>query len=185
MKRNSKTPLYQGMLGGGIVISFFLIILLSLNLFNYRVQINKVNINTVNSSDSTVVINEEDILDSHKAYRKQLFENLKKDRSILTPQEYTNNVVNYYNSILLILSLMLAAFSFLGFVYIKSQAIDIIDERINSDEFREDVVELLVGRAGDTYTESLNAISAEVKDLSNRMAMYAENNEDIDGEIEE
>lgn len=183
MKRNSKTPLYHGMIGGGIVVSIFLIILLSASFFNYRIDINRININTIHNSDSTVVTGEDSLYHLQQSYKKQLIANLKKDKSILTPQEYTNNVVNYYNSVLLILSLMLAAFSFLGFVYIKSQAQDIIDEKLYSKEFQEEVVELLVGRAENSFRESLNSILSEVGELKNRIAGY-EDNRDEEGEIE-
>ena len=111
---NKKTPLYSGMLGGGIVIALFITVLLSANLFNYRIRIDKVNINAIQLSDTLKIKNNTDsIYQSRVEFKQTLVEDLKNDKSILTPQEYTNNIVNYYNSILLILSVMLAAFSVL------------------------------------------------------------------------
>ena len=112
--------------------------------------------------------------DIQSKFKEDLLVELKEEKIILTPQEYTNNVVNYYNSILLILSLMLAAFSFLGFVYIKSLAQDLIDEKLNSDEFKENVAMLLVGKSENRYREIISDVTSDMNDLRNRIAACEE-----------
>jgi len=184
---NKKTPLYSGMLGGGIVIALFITVLLSANLFNYRIRIDKVNINAIQLSDTLKIKNNTDsIYQSRVEFKQTLVEDLKNDKSILTPQEYTNNIVNYYNSILLILSVMLAAFSVLSFVYIKSQTNDWIQEKLDSDEFKEEVSEILVGKAENRFRETLSDLQDKIRTMENEIAELNERCEsnNLDEEIE-
>ena len=183
---NRNTPLYCGMLGGGIVIAVFLVILLSVNLFNYRIHIDKINVNAIQLSDSLGIENNQDsVYLSRLELKQKLIEDLKDDRSILTPQEYTNNIVNYYNSILLILSVMLAAFSILSYLYVKSQANDWLQERLGSNEFREEVSEVLVGKAEARFRESVSSLENDISLMNDKIADLSERWENNNnGEIE-
>ena len=166
-----KTHLYFGMLGGGIVISIFLIILFSTNLFNYRIRIEKINVNAVQITDTLDLRTKMDsIMELRFELKRRLIEDLKNDKSILTPQEYTNNIVNYYNTILLILSVMLAAFSVLSFVYIKSQTNDWVQEKLESKEFKEEVSEVLVGKAEDRFRETISDLQTKLSAMDDKIA---------------
>ncbi len=169
------------------MISIFFSILLSANLFNYRIKIDKVNINAIQLSDTIKIKNSTDsIYNARIELKQKLVDDLKDDKSILTPQEYTNNIVNYYNSILLILSVMLAAFSVLSFVYIKSQTNDWVQEKLESDEFKENVSEILVGKAENRFRETLSDLQAKINTMENEIAELNERCEsnNLDEEIE-
>ena len=184
---NNKTPFYFGMLGGGIIIAIFLIILISFNLFNYRINIEKININGIQLSDTLNIISKVDaICDVRLELKQKLVEDLKNDKSILTPQEYTNNIVNYYNIVLLILSVMLAAFSVLSFVYIKSQTNDWVQEKLESKQFKEEVSEMLVGMAESRFRDTLVGWTEQLKTMDNKIADLNEKleNSNNNGEIE-
>lgn len=162
------------MLGGGIVISIFIIILFSTSLFNYRLQVKRVYINT--SENSAFDISEDSVFTIKESFEKKFLNDIKENRTILTPQEYTNNIVEYYNTVLLILSVMLAAFSFVSFVYLKSLSKDLINEKLQSDEFKEDVVNLLVGKAEDRVNGNLSEHAEQLKRMENEIAKLKENN---------
>jgi hypothetical protein len=168
----SKTPLFHGMLGGGVVIAIFIILLFSLSLFNYRIQINKITVNTI---DSIHYANIDSIYNSNLIFKHQLYDELKNEKCILTPQEYTNNVINYYNTAFLILTVMLGAFSFLSFVYLKSHSSDLIQEKLQSEKFKEEVSEVLVGKAEDRFTETISSLSKKVNELENLVVKISEN----------
>lgn len=169
----NKTSFYSGILGGGIIITIFLILILSINLFNYRIQITKVNVNTASLVDSMNPHDAKQLAELESHYKQQLLNELNDEKLILSPQEYTNNVVNYYNNFLMVLSVMLAGLSFLGFVYVKSLSKDMINERLESDEFHEEVKSRLVGEAEQRFQYVLNEQKEEIKDLNNNLANLA------------
>lgn len=170
----SKTSFYSGILGGGIIIAIFLVALFSLNLFNYRIQIIKININTAQISDKIDKPDIDSVSQQQLSLKKQLIVELKRDKSILTPQEYTNNIVNYYNTILLILSVMLAAFSALSFVYIKSHSRDLIQDKLQSNEFQEEVGSKLLGKAESRFRENITELEDRIFQLENIEAKVSE-----------
>lgn len=178
---NSKTPLYFGMLGGGIVIALFIIAIFSINFFNYRIQISKIHINATNI-DATLN-NKIDSLNSNSIIlKKQLIKELNDEKVILTPQEYTSNVIDYYNTAFLILTIMLGAFSFLSFVYLKSHSSDLIQEKLQSEKFKDEVGEVLVGKAEGRFRESLSELSLKLTGLENEVSFMKES---LSGSAEE
>lgn len=130
----TKTYYLQGMLGGFIVIAIFMLILVSSSFFNYRIRIDKFMISNTTSNNQHGE-SYSSIYDLKNKVEEDLRAKLKNDSYILTPAEYTNNIVSYYNTFLLILSVMLAAFSFLSFIYIKlrNENAASITERINKN----------------------------------------------------
>lgn len=171
-----KTSFYSGMFGGGIVIALFLIFLFSLNLFNYSFHIEKININNAQLAENVATPDINPIFQRQLLLKEQLLIELKKDRSILTPQEYTNNIVNYYNNLLLILSVMLAAFSALSFVYIKSLSRDLIQDKLQSNEFQEQVGNKLLGQAENNFRDYVADLQKKIKQLEDKAAEQKELN---------
>lgn len=163
------SPFYLGMLGGFTIIGFFIILLLSVNFFNYRIIIEDININTADKHD-IAKHNVDTTITGYNDYKKMLLKQLTEERSILTPNEYTNNIVNYYNNMLLILSVMLATFSFLSFIYIKSIANDSINDKLNSNDFIENVSILIAGNLEGRLREEISGLSDDIQDLENRIA---------------
>lgn len=182
----SITPFYSGILGGFTIVAIFLIIIISMNFSSYRIQITKVNVNTALLSGSINSYSTDSIIKMESIYKKQLINELKRDKLILTPQEYTNNIISYYNSFLMVLSVMLAALSFLGFVYLKSQSNDLINARLYSDEFREEVKTQLIGEAENRYRELLMDLESDIKILYDKVAYLYESSEvnESDSEID-
>jgi hypothetical protein len=178
---NSKSPFYFGMLGGALIVAIFLIVLFSLNLFNYRIHIDKIYVNALQGTD-TIQETVGSAFNAQIEFKKQMVAELQKDKIVLTPQEYTNNVVNYYNNLLMFLSIMLAAFSILSFVYLRAQSNDLIQDKLQSEEFKEEVSEALVGMAESRFRDRLSEIQDELKSIRNEMAAIDE--PDTDNELE-
>ena len=177
----NNTKFQYGMFGGALVVAVFIIILFSASFFNYRISINRIFINSINLEKSTV----DTLKFENDDFRNQiLFDALNKDKLILTPQEYTNNVVNYYNSLLLILSVMLGAFSILTFVYLKSQSKDLIQDGLQSEQFKNQISEILVGKAENRFREVFVELEDKLTDLENKISVMDQASIDQGGDIE-
>jgi hypothetical protein len=164
----------QGVFGAFFVIAIFLIISISyLHIFDYRVSIEKVHVNSANLvSDSICAV-----------FKKELVKELNENKLILTPQEYTNNVVNYYNSILLILSVMIAAFSIISFIYIRNQSRDLIQESLNSKEFQNKISEKLIGNVDSHFRDEMSMIRDKLEMLENKIS-YMDSKRDESKQID-
>ncbi|MFA9389321.1 MAG: hypothetical protein ACERKD_05915 [Prolixibacteraceae bacterium] len=182
----SITPFYSGILGGFSIVAIFIVIVLSVNFSSHRIQISKVNVNTSLLSDSITSCNSDSIIQIQSRYKKQLLNELNQAKLILSPQEYTNNIVNYYNNFLMVLSVMLAGLSFLGFVYLKSQSNDLISARLNSEEFKDEVKTQLIGEAEGRYRELLSDLENKIINLEEEIILLKETSElnDSDSEID-
>jgi hypothetical protein len=80
---------------------------------------------------------------------------LKEQGILLTPQEYTNNVVNYYNTIITFLIALLALFSLVTFFHLKF---------ITSDEVKKNATELL-RKSPDVQKIILDNIKGKIDEL--------------------
>ena len=164
----SNTAMFSGILGGGIVVAIFMIAMFAISLFNYRISFDKIQINNTGTLD-TMWTSNDSIITKEESVKKALMQQLSKEKIILTPQEYTTNIVNYYNTLLAILSVMLAAFSAVSFVYLKSQSKDLIQETLQSDEFQENVSEKLLGRVESNFREDISNLREKIKELENKL----------------
>ncbi len=173
----SMTPFYSGILGGFSIVAIFIVIVLSFNFSGHRIQISEINVNTALLSESITSCNSDSIIQIQNLYKKQLLNELTQAKLILTPQEYTNNIVNYYNNFLMVLSVMLAGLSFLGFVYLKSQSNDLISSRLKSDEFKDEVKSQLIGEAEGRYRELLSELENKIQYLEEEIILLKETSE--------
>lgn len=178
MEIKSKTLIYGGMLGGGIVIAVFIIIMLTMNLFNHRISLNKINIINAPIADTIHSIEKGNLIANQNLMKQEFIKQLNNDKVILTPQEYTNNVVSYYNNLILVLSVMLAAFSFLSFAYLKSWSRDLIQETLESEGFQEGVSQKLLGQAESNFREDIAQIQDEIENLKNKLIECCEKEEE-------
>lgn len=168
---SSKNQYWAGMFGGSTIIAIFLIIAFSIfKWFNYDFTINEVSINASNLNLGTDSVRSIDMNAIYLEAQSHLVAELKKGKLVLTPQEYTNNVVNYYNSILLILSVLIAAFSALSFIYLKNQSREVINDVLKSEEFNDSVSEMVIGRAESRIISQLSPLSSEIELLKNKIA---------------
>lgn len=170
-----KTSFLSGIYGGGIVVAIFLIALFCLNIFNYNISVEKVKVHNLNISDTTKVYSSEEIIDACSGLKQSLVEKLHQEKLILSPQEYTNNVVNYYNNLLLILSVIIAAFSILSFIYFKNQTREQVQDTLEDEQFLEKIAEKLSGKVEGRFQNDLDEIKSDLHHLNNRQAEKAEN----------
>lgn len=186
--RNSKTNtnFLAGALGGCLLIFIFIVIAFcALHLFDYKICIDKVCVNSANLNDSTQNICPDSCYAEYQTHKQILFDDLKKEKLILTPQEYTSNLANYYNSILLILSVMIAAFSVISFIYLRNQSKDIINEILESDNFQDKVEDKVKGKVEGTFREELATQTLTINTLVERISALEAQIEDMNIDSEQ
>ena len=129
-----------GVFGGIAIIAVFLIVIFSCNLFNYNIRI----INPVKKEVS-----------ENFSEKAKLMIELEKDGILLTPQEYTNNVVTYYNTALTILAAMIVLFSVISYFHLKflseKQIIDTLKKSLDTKEFKTTIKESIFGKAEEIF----------------------------------
>jgi amino acid transporter len=141
----------SGVFGGAVLITIIaLICIFSLKLHAYNVSI--LNPNQLDS----LTIN---------AKRIELINELHREGAVLTPQEYTNNIVSYYNTAITLLVFLFILFSFVSYFHLKfvsnEQIIKILGEKMkDSKEMEKIIMEAISGKADDKYAtiESVEAL---------------------------
>ena len=96
---------------------------------------------------------------------------------LLTPQEYTNNISNYYNTIITILVALFILFSFVTYTHLKYVAEEQIQERLKkllttSEEVKNIIRRTISGFADEQYIkrEDLdNYINEQIQNMSRRI----------------
>jgi hypothetical protein len=174
---------FVGGLFGGVVLW---IVLLVLFLFYYKhnLVIHPVHIANIEAVDRSTSI--EAVNAKIKAINK-----LKEQGVLLTPHEYTNNVVNYYNMIITCLVTLLAIFSLVTFFHLKFLTEDEVKKQVTdllrkSPEVRNLILEDMKGRIDETLldvTARMETLEDEVKSLkvSHRWDGLEFDNEDKEG----
>lgn len=135
-------PFFSGVLGGAVLLTIVAVFcFFSMNLHVYKVAV-------VNDkpSDSLAVFND----------RNDIIKELHDNGVILTPQEYTNNVVNYYNTAITLLVFLFVIFSFVSYYHLKALSKDemrkLLEDKIkDSKEIEEMFLEAFTGLADERY----------------------------------
>lgn len=122
---NNKNSFILGMFGGICLVALIIIILLGCNFHHnifrpIRIINPEIHVDSIKQIEIQEKIKEIDLLE--------------KKGLVLTPQEYTNNIVSYYNTIITLLVTLLALFSVISFFHLKF---------IAQDEVKKNVTELL------------------------------------------
>ncbi|MDR3596875.1 hypothetical protein [Clostridium sp.] len=146
----------SGIMGGFIVVGILFVIIFFTYPFNYHYSIVKNNIYLINPSKK----------DSLIKYTEQakIIKELENDHIILTPQEYTSNILTYYNTFLTILIAMLLIFSFISYLHLRflseKEISDVFRKKLDSGEFED----ILFGKAEERFvsSESLNEVMAGI-----------------------
>ena len=169
-----RTHILAGILGGFFVIGLIMVIIFTMDFFNYKFEVQPIQINSTcitEDKDKNAVLLDDSLMTEIK---KELISDMKKEKILLTPQEYTTNIVNYYNTALLILSALIVIFSMLGFVYLKSLTQDSINSVLNSDSFQEQVMRKIIGKANekfeDQFKEHINSFINRSDELNDKIA---------------
>lgn len=160
--------LLAGTLGGFTIIALFIWFLFFMgnDIFNYKIMI-------INPGGIEKIENY-----SNKA---KLLKEMEKEGIILTPEEYTQHVVDYYNTSITILATMLLVFTILGYLHLKflSQQ-QITDEtmRLLTENIRvkETIKTAIFGEADEkfAYTEDFIGLNVEVKGIQTELEILRE-----------
>lgn len=108
-----------------------------------------------------------------------------KDKGVLlTPQEYTNNVVNYYNTIIVLLVTLLALFSVVSFLHLKFIALDEVKKNVTellrkSPEIQEVLVSNFQGKIDETLPQR-----EEFEELRRQVELLSINDIEDESELE-
>lgn len=169
-----KKEILGGIIGGILIIGLFLIIIFSTNIFNYEVKL--------------ISGNDVDSLESYSDKIK-LIEELMNDGVIVSPQEYTNNIVNYYNTALTILVALLLIFSIMSYLHLqfisKEQVLEGFKENLKSRKFEKLLTETIFGKAEDKFPslDLVEDIKQKIADLQTDLEeMKGLNNQYLDKE---
>jgi hypothetical protein len=160
----------SGLLGG--ILAFSLLILLSLFVFHlHSYKIGIINPTMIDSAKIST-----DNLES-------MWE-LKREGILLTPQEFTNNIVSYYNTAITILVFLFILFSVVSYFQIKVISTKQVQESLelglkDSVTIQELIMKSFSGRADDKYStkEELQEIKDQIEDILDEL--YSE--DDLSG----
>lgn len=160
-----------GLLGGSLLIAMVLVVLFWIEGYNYT-PIMVVN----HTIDSTVICSKTDII--HELENKGI---------IITPQEYTNHISNYYNTILTFLVSLFVIFSVVTYFHLKYVAEEKIIKSvkeliINSYEVKDTIRNIIRGLADDEYIgneEMESYVDQKISALEERIEEFASHDETI------
>ena len=179
-----KNNILSAIIGGGTVVIILIIILLIRHNQNYDYrEINVLNIETLNNSalkDSEYFQN---LFDKARIDHLKV---LKEQGVILTPQEYTNNIVSYYNTIIVVLISFFAILSIATLFQIKSQAKEYVlaevPRLLKDKEFTKENIWNNIEGDIDNKIEpiklQISEIKTDVMDLDVLVSSLAEENEE-------
>ena len=179
-----KNNIVSAIIGGGTVVIILIIILLIRHNQNYDYrEINVLNIETLNNSalkDSEYFQN---LFDKARIDHLKV---LKEQGVILTPQEYTNNIVSYYNTIIVVLISFFAILSIATLFQIKSQAKEYVlaevPRLLKDKEFTKENIWNNIEGDIDNKIEpiklQISEIKTDVMDLDVLVSSLAEENEE-------
>jgi amino acid transporter len=162
----------SGMLGGAVLLGIVtLICLFSLNLHLYNVAILKPKLNdSINIQKNKV----------------ELIQDLHNEGTILTPQEYTNNIVSYYNTSITLLVFLFILFSFISYFHLKflsnEQINKALEEKIkDSKEMERIIMEAFAGKADGKYEsiENVDSLRDIIDEMGKRLDARNYDDEEI------
>lgn len=107
-----------------------------------------------------------------------LLKSMREKGVLLTPSEYTNNVVSYYNTLIAFLSVFFAVFTFFSYYVVRNQSKkEVRDEArdilLESSTFKQQVLDSIKGEfdqsylSHDDYDETLKNIEEDIATLKN------------------
>lgn len=113
--------------------------------------------------------------------------NLKESGLVLTPSEYTNNIADFYNTVITFLIALFAAFSFITYRISKRNVQEQVNEEVkkiltemmrDSKEFETNVLQSLYGKFSEEYATVEQLQSLE--DAVNKLSLQKDMQEDAD-----
>ena len=159
--------IWAGLIGGATVIAIIVIIIGFTKAFDYRavyiIHPEKVQVDSQGEQFLQMSVPEYKLLKSMR------------DRELLlTPVEYTNNLVGYYNTLIAFLSIFFLVFTIAGYFYVRNlskaevrkEAVEIIKD---SRTYRDEVLGTIRGEFDDQYVlmEEYSALQDRVARIEN------------------
>lgn len=131
---------------------------------------------------SVQIINDPKTFCTDIQLKELLITELRKDNAILTPCEYTNNIVSYYNTFITILIGLLALFSLFGYLHLKHTSKNEIAKSLkdmirDSKEFEKTIKDYASGFIEDT--EEFDTIRNNIKILEEKIENIRNTLEDL------
>ena len=159
--------LIVGAVGGFFVVALLFIIYLGCNLFNYQLVLQPKYI----SQEKIIYLDANDSIcaELDSIHRAHYIDSLKNARIVLSPQEYTSNVVDYYNIAFIVMSAMLVIFTALSFIHFRTSIKEAFQKMLDSKDFQKDVAETLSGRIEEFYGDWLYARELQFEDFSRKI----------------
>ena len=150
MGKNKFSYVWAGLIGG-VAVGATIIVFFSLSrVFDYKmvyfVNPEKIQVDSLDTARISVP-------------EYQLLESMRDKELLLTPAEYTNNLVGYYNALNAFLAIFFVIFTFVSYFYIRNQSkAEIRDEARDllkdSMEFRQELVKDFQGIFDPLYVTS-------------------------------
>jgi hypothetical protein len=106
------------------------------------------------------ILNPTNMCDNLGVDKMNLIRELSQKGLLLTPEEYTNHILGYYNSIITLLIASFVVFSFIGYFSIKSRIKEQIQETLNdmlrdSKTFQNTILSNINGRIEDDFVQKI------------------------------
>lgn len=118
------------------------------------------------------ISNDEAITNENINTVQQMILYLKDRHIVLSPQEYSNNIVSYYNTFIVILVGLLAAFSILGYFHLKhvskNEMIILLKEMIRESKDFENTMKGYAAGWFD-YSEDLEDLNNKIAEIKNEL----------------
>jgi hypothetical protein len=161
-----------GILGGFVIIAILIIALFAFNTFNYQVHI--INPKTIDSLD-------------YNMSKASIIKEMEDSGILLTPQEYTNNVINYYNVALALMATFLVIFSLISYLHLKFISEEQMQKYMKSEEFMASVRTAIFGKVEETFAtnEKVDALQTLVSSVDTERLMEVDSiMEELQKEVE-
>ena len=137
--------LLAGMAGAILVLVISITVVVWLRPFDYKAVVIVKQEQLANGKNPVMTIPE-----------KELLKSMRDKGVLLTPAEYTNNMISYYNTLIAFLAIFFVVFTVFGYIAIRSQSKKEIKEEardilLDSATFRKDVIETIKGDFDQAY----------------------------------
>lgn len=152
----------SGVLGGVVAIVLFLCLCLWGRIFDYK---------------AVVIVDQAVLLDTDSSHisvpEYELMNSLREQGVLLTPSEYTNNIVGYYDTLISFLAIFFVVFTFAGYFYVKGMSRKEVREEAreilkDSESFRKDVLNAIHIEFDGNYVAKEN-YENEFTDISDKV----------------
>ena len=169
LKEKFNAGLIGGIAGALLFLILFIVVVVWLKPFNYR-AVMIVEQSQITKPDKPVITPPEAVL----------MTSLRDKGYLVTPAEYTNNMIEYYNTLIAFMAVFFVVFTIAGYFAIRSMSKkEVRDEArellLDSESFRSDVLNTLTGNFDANYVP-IDDFEQRMKDVEDNLASIIEDN---------